>query len=58
MNLMGLKPIPLANLDFYVFSFDPAVFNNVIISPTGVISYDVIARSVTKTYIDVRFYTK
>lgn len=58
MNLMGLTPIPIANLDFYVFSFDPSVFNNVVISPLGVLTYDIIAKSVTKTYIDVRFYTK
>ena len=58
MNLMGLPPIPLANLDFYVFSYDPAVFNNVSISPLGVLSYDVIAVSDTKTFIDVRFITK
>lgn len=55
---MGLTPIPLANLDFYIFSYDPAVFNNVTISSTGVLTYDVIATSDTKTYIDVRFYTK
>ena len=58
MNLMGLSPIPLANIDFYVFSYDPAVFNNVVISNTGVLTYDVIAISDTKTFIDVRFITK
>lgn len=55
---VGLSPIPLANLDFYVLNYDPAVFANVSISATGVLTYDVIAIANTKTFIDVRFYTK
>lgn len=55
---IGLSPVPLVNLDFYIYSFDPAVFSNVSISSTGVLTYDIIATSTTKTFIDVRFITK
>lgn len=54
----GYTPIPSGNLSFVVFSFDPAVFNNVSISTTGILTYDVIATSESKTFIDVRFITK
>lgn len=54
----GLSPIPASNLSFVVFSYDPAVFNNVTISNAGVLTYDVIATSNSKTFIDVRFITK
>ncbi len=55
---VGLTPVPILNLDFYVISFDPTVFQNVSISTSGILTYDVIATSTTKSYIDVRFYTK
>ncbi len=54
----GLTPIPASNLSFVVFSYDPAVFNNVSISNAGVLTYDVSATSDAKTFIDVRFITK
>ena len=54
----GLTPIPVTSLDFYIYSFDPAVFSNVSIIALGVLTYDVIATSTTKTFIDVRFFTK
>jgi len=54
----GLQVIPLANLDFYVISFDTSVFSNVAISPTGVLTFDVLTSSRTNSCIDVRFYTK
>ena len=54
----GLQPIPLANLDFYVFAYDSAVFNTVSISSTGVLTFSVTATTATISCIDVRFYTK
>lgn len=58
MAAASLPSLPLAQLEFYVYSYDPAVFNNVSISTSGVLSYDVIATSTTKTFIDVRFFAK
>ncbi|MDB4088771.1 hypothetical protein N9544_04015 [Flavobacteriales bacterium] len=54
----GLTPIALANLDFYVLYYDTAIFDNVTISVSGELQYDVIATSETHAVIDVRFYTK
>ncbi|MEN8927854.1 MAG: hypothetical protein ABF242_07855 [Flavobacteriales bacterium] len=54
----GLQVIPVANLDFYVISFDTSVFSNVAISPAGVLTFDVLTSSRTNSCIDVRFYTK
>ena len=54
----GFIPISTSDLSFVVFSYDPAVFNNVSISATGVLTYDVIATSDSRTFIDVRFFTK
>lgn len=58
LTAAGLTPIPLSKLDFYVFSYDPSVFNTVSISATGILSYNVFSPSSTTTFIDVRFYTK
>ena len=58
LTIAGLSPILLANLDFYVFAYDPAVFNNVSISSAGVLTFDVISTTATNSCIDVRFYTK
>ncbi len=55
---IGLSPIAVSDLDFYVFAFDPAVFANVSISTVGVLTFDVLANSATNSCIDVRFYTK
>ena len=55
---LSLRPIPLANLDFYVFAYDPAVFSSVSISSLGVLTYTVTPGNATISCIDVRFYTK
>ena len=55
---IGLTPIAIGDLDFYVFAFDPAVFANVSISATGILTFDVLASSATNSCIDIRFYTK
>lgn len=54
----GLSTIAVGSLDFYVMSYDPAIFSNVSINGSGVLQYDIIATSDTKTFIDVRFFTK
>jgi hypothetical protein len=58
LTTAGLSPIPLANLDFYVFAFDPAVFDVVSINTSGVLSFNVLSNAATTSCIDVRFYTK
>lgn len=56
---VGLTPVPLANLDFYLMYYDNAVFNNVSVSATGVLTYDVISTSPNQNRsIYVVFYTK
>lgn len=55
---IGLTPIPVGSLDFYVFAYDPAVFANVSINGTGVLTYDVISSTATNSCIDIRFFTK
>ena len=54
----GLNPIAVADLDFYVLGYDTSILSNVTISATGVLSYDVITTVSTKTFVDVRFFTK
>lgn len=55
---VGLAVVPVANLDFYVLSFDPLVFSNVSISNVGILTFDVLASDRSNSCIDVRFYTK
>lgn len=56
---MGLTPIPLAKLDFYVSYYDNLIFSNVSINATGVLTYDVTTSSPSDNrIIYVVFYTK
>jgi len=58
LTVNGLTPIAVANLDFYVFSYDASLFANVTISALGVLTYDIIATSTVRSVPDIRFYTK
>lgn len=58
MTNAGLQAIASSDLDFYVLGYDTSILSNVSISATGVLSYDVITTVSTKTFVDVRFFTK
>ena len=46
------------NYDYYVVGYDETVFDNISISPEGVMTYDVVGRATEESYITIIFVRK
>jgi hypothetical protein len=59
LDFSEINPIlTTADYDYFVLGYDTTLFANISISPSGVMTYDIIGRAVTDSYITIVFLRK